>query len=160
MKQLKNIFFLAIIALIIYLAFFIPKRITIDGNWTVSKILLDGKSLTDSKKDTLTYHSLELFKPKYNVQIHGDSLIIKKGKHKIGAKYKIQQGQNGNHLIYFASNEKALNGEFQLNIDTVVTSDTFYKVYLDIVANSTQIAVEKDVHVEPWKPRPIQKGRP
>lgn len=114
----------------------------------------------ETKKDIAYSHSLEIFKSKYLVKISRDSLIIEKGKHKIGAKYKIQQGQNGNHLIYFTSDEKALNGEFQLNIDTVVTSDTFYKMYLDIVANYTQIAVEKDVHVEPWKPRPIQKGKP
>ncbi len=160
MKLLKNIFLFAFVVVIIYLAFFIPKSINIEGNWSVSKIVLDGKSLISSKKDTLFYHSLELFKPKYNVQIHRDSLIIKKGEHKIGAKYTIQQGKNGDHLIYFASNEKALNGAFQLTFDTLVTSASFYNVYVDIVSNSTQLSIQKEVYVKPWKPRPIQRGKP
>jgi len=159
-KLLKNIFLFAFVVVIIYLAFFIPKRIRIDGTWSVSKILLDGKSLIDSKKDTLFYHSLELFKPKYVAHIDGDSLIIKKGEHKIGTKYIIQQGKNGNHLINLTSNEQTLNGTFQITFDTLVTSASFYNVYVDIVSNSTQLSLQKEVYVKPWKPRPIERGKP
>lgn len=128
--------------------------------WSPTKIVLDGKSLLKTKKDTANFRSLGIFESHYLVIISQDSLVIKNRRQRIGAKYKIQRGQNGNHLIYLASDEKELNGAFQLTIDTVVTSSTFYEVYLDIVANSTQIALKKGVHVAPWKPRPPQRGRP
>lgn len=122
--------------------------------------MLDGKSLLKTKKDTANFRSLGILESHYQVKISRDSVVIEKGKQRIGAKYKIQRGQNGNHLIYFASDEKELNGPFQLTIDTVVTRSTFYEVYLDIVAHSTQIVLKKGVHVPPWKPRAPQKGRP
>jgi hypothetical protein len=159
-KLFKIIILIALVSGIIYVAFFIPKRINIDGNWSVSTIVLDGKSLTDTKNDTVFHRSLEFFKPKHIAQISRDSLFIQNGGHKIAAKYKIQQGTNGNHLIYFVSNEKALNGAFQITFDTLVTSQSFYNVYVDIVSNSTQLSLQKEVYVKPWKPRPIQRGKP
>ena len=160
MKLLKNIFLFAFVVVIIYLAFFIPKSISIDGMWSTTKIVIDGVSLTDTKQDSFNYRPLEIFKPTYIVLINRDSMFILKGKHKIRAKYKIQQGKIGNHTIYLSSSEKALNGAFQLTIDTSVTNVSYYKVYMDIVSNSTQLSLEKDVYVKPWKPRPIERGKP
>lgn len=136
------------------MAFYKPDKINIEGTWYAEKIILEGNSVYPSKIDSLFIgvNTTEILVNEWK-----DSLYIINGR-KIGASFIIKKNTDGNHLINLSSNEKSLNGDFKLKVDTLFLDSVRYQIRVNIESDSTLLYFKRNVQIKPWKPKPPFRG--
>lgn len=155
MKILKyTIIFFAII-LLFYLAFYKNDKINIEGSWFPEKIIFEGRLIYPSKTDSLF---IGVNRTEILVNEWKDSLYIINGKNKIGVSYNIKERINGNHVINLKSNEKSLNGNFKLKVDTLFLDAVRYQIRVNIESDSTLLYFKRNLQIKPWKPQRPWRG--
>lgn len=155
MKTLKFIIISLVIISVFALAFYKKDTVNIEGTWIPEKIILNDEILFPTKIDSLLRGSTTS-----NIIISEwtDSLYIVSGKEKIASRFKIQKNKNGNHLIQLSSEEKALNGIFNLKVDTLFHDSVTYEIKVEIQSNSNLLKFKKILHIKPWKPEYPRRG--
>src|SRR6478672_12055396 len=112
--NIKKIAVLIVVATLIgYFAFFENGGITIEGNWERKKIVLDGRELHLSASDSILQLGKEVSINKWT-----DSIRIPNGKKELTAHFTMEEN-NGIYYLELSSQEKALNGKFVMEIDTI-----------------------------------------
>lgn len=131
------------------------KQINLEGNWTPTKIVIDGNDILSS--DPLSEHfsianQITIIRGKNQI------LISVGGKEKI-ASYIIKKNDLGKNYIELSSKEKALNGDFEMKIDTIDSGPQEYIVEVKLHSKKTHINFQKNIIVPPWKPEPPRRGQ-
>lgn len=153
MKTIKIIIISAILILMLFLAFYKTNSLNIEGNWEGRKIVIDGEQLYPKAIDSF-FHIY----PQIIINGWGNSISIPTDKDDLKANFSIKQTADKKYQIILKSNKKALNGNFNLSIDTIHLGPLFYKVLIEIESEKTKIYFEKQVILEPWKPEFPRKG--
>lgn len=155
MKTLKIIIISIVVITVFVLAFYKEDTINIEGKWIPEKIVLNDKVLFPTKLDSIFIDT-----PSSNIVITEwtDSLYIVSGKENIASRFEIQKNKNGNHLIHLSSKEKALNGIFNMKIDTLFHDSVTYEIKVEIQSNSNLLKFKKILHIKPWEPWYPKKG--
>ncbi|MVO09381.1 hypothetical protein GOQ30_09445 [Flavobacterium sp. TP390] len=151
MKILKYVLVLFFFSGVLYLAFYTPDTVNIEGNWDLDELVLQGEKIYSAKKEN------QLFPKEYNkvyVNEWKDSLHIESVLNKeITATYKTKRGNKGNHMIYLISDEKALNGDFSLHVDTIFYDKVRFQIKFSIQSEATILKFSRNVLTTPWKPQ-------
>ena len=155
MKTIKYIILLFFINSILYLAFYKNDKINIEGTWFPEKIILEGNLIYPLKIDSLY---IGVYRTEILVNEWTDSLYIINGRNKIGISYIIKKNINGNHLINLSSNEKSLNGDFKLKVDTLFFDAVRYQIRVNIESDSTLLYFKRNLQIKPWKPQRPWRG--
>lgn len=152
--MIKRILVSFFVVIIIFLAFYKPKGINLDGNWKTKKIVLDGKKIYP---DTLAkfFH----FAPEILIKGMTKSISIPIGSNNIIAKLYYIEKINGIYKMRLSSNEKSLNGNFDMLVDTLDIKPQSYRVEVKLIANKTLIQFQKHIFLKPWKPEFPRRGQ-
>jgi hypothetical protein len=153
MKSLKYIGLGIIVCIVCYAISYKSKTLNIEGTWVAEEIILDAEPYY--RRSTYDPYLQEL---RIIINNWSDSISIPNGNKFLFAKYKIV---NNNQKISLTSLTAALNGVFNIEIDTIFSSSREYKIFLKFEKDKTAIHLYRDVIIKPIKPRGIgQRGRP
>lgn len=155
MKYLKIISVITFIVALFYLAFYKTNKINIEGNWDPEEIVLNNKKVFP--KGIVDSLFKDFSREQISINEWTDSIYLHQ--EKISAKYSIRE-ENNKKLITLSSNEKALNGDFELKVDTIYFDDKSYQIKVEILSESTYLKFYKNLHILPWKPQIPRKGLP
>ena len=157
MKFLKIFVISSILIFILYLAYFKNKESIIDGHWFAKEIIFDGKQIFPTSMN-------EYFKINSEVNIDSwkDSISINIpiGNKNISASYLLVKNNSNNYEIHLKSKEKALNGTFKLELDTIKLQTNFYLIDMKMKFKNSLIHLERMIDTTPPKPVIPQKGKP
>ena len=154
MKRIKIVFISLLVTFILYFSFYKPNKISIEGNWDIQKIVLDGKQIYPSKIDQYLKFEQPLV-----INDWSNSILIPTKKKDVSVNYEIKKNSDKTFKIILSSNEKALNGDFAIKLDTTFSSPRNYKVFLKISSSKTIFQLEKEVNIIPKKPEFPRKGQ-
>lgn len=136
-------------------AFYKPNGINLEGNWKAKMIILDGKkNYPDTLADYLN------FAPEVIINRWSKTMSIPINRKDITAEFQYANEDKDHLRIELLSTEKALNGNFDIIIDTLNTGPQSYIVDVKLTSNKTVINFEKQVIIPPWKPEFPKRGRP
>ena len=62
-------------------------------------------------------------------------------------------------LKKLSSAEKALNGKFNLKVDTLQLGPLAYKILIEIESKKTSLSFQREVLLQPWKPEFPKRGQ-
>lgn len=155
MKWFKRTIISISIISILFLAFYKPKGINLEGKWNVNEIILDGE-----KKYPDTLANFIDFAPEVIINGWSKTIIIPISRKKITAKLKYTDKEKDHYKIRLFSTEKSINRSFDVIVDTLTTGPQSYVVNVLLKSNKTLISLEKSVIIPPWKPEFPRKGRP
>lgn len=148
MRVIKIVVIFFVIVLLFVLAFCQESdKVNIEGSWKPEKIILNGKIIFPTKLDSLF---IGIASTEILINEWMDLLCISNGRNKIEANYIINK-TNGNHLIRLSSNMKALNGDFNLKVDTLFLDSVRYQIIVNIERDSTLINFQRIVQIKPWE---------
>lgn len=154
MKVIKIIFISLLVAFVLYFAFYTPDKINIEGNWNIKKIVLDGEQIFPSELDKYLKFEQPLV-----INEWSNSIQIPVMNKDIPVNYEIKKKSDNTFKIILSSDEKALNGDFDIELDTTIFGPRNYKVFLKIGSDKTIFQLEKDVYIIPKKPEFPRKGQ-
>ena len=154
-KIIKIVIISIFLCLGIYFIVWNSKQINLEGNWTATKIVIDGEDFlaSDSIRKYLTIANQVTI-------IRGENqiLISVANKEKL-ANYIIKKKDFGKNYIELSSKEKALNGNFEMKIDTIDLGPQEYLVKVKLHSKKTFLNFQKKVIVPPWEPEPPRRGQ-
>lgn len=140
---------------LLFLAFYKPKKINLEGNWEIKKIVLDGKKIYP---DTLA--KFILIAPEIVINNWTKSISIPVNRKKIEVHLQYLEAKNQDYKISLSSNVKSLNGIFDVIIDTSDIKPKSYTVDVELKSYKTHIYFQKHVIIPPWKPERHRRGTP
>ena len=155
MKNIKSLTIGIFVIFIVFLAFYKPEKINIEGEWNVRDIILDNEVFYKYDPNDEFY----IPKPKIQINNWSDSLFIIEGKREISASFEIEKNDRNNYNVVLSSKEKSLNGNFNLEIDTIHTGSRSYKVNATLKLNKTLIFFQRQINIGPWKPDFPKRGK-
>lgn len=156
MKWFKRIIVSILIIGIPFFAFYKPKKLNLEGNWEAKAIVLEGNKIYP---DTIA----EFFDidPEIIINSWTKSISIPIYRKNVEANLEYVKSSNGKYKIKLFSSEKALNGYFDVTVDTLEVEEQSYTVHVKLESKKTIIHFEKHVIIPPWKPEfPKRNGRP
>jgi len=156
MKAIKVIIIGIAIILVAIFLLKKPKNLNLEGHWTATKIVFNGKDLLASDPMAKLFpNSNEVF-----ISQWADSLqIITASQYKANASFEIVNAQKAFSQIILTSTTPSLNGNFAMQIDTTHIGPQAYRVSVKIGSNKTVLHFEKFVNIPPWKPEFPKKGK-
>jgi hypothetical protein len=130
------------------------KQINLEGDWTATKVIIDGEDIISDPIDQYftILNQVTIIRGK-------NQILISVGEKKRLANYNIKKNDIGKNYIVLSSKEKALNGNFEMKIDTIDLGPQEYLVKVKLHSKKTYINFEKQVIVPPWKPEPPRRGQ-
>jgi hypothetical protein len=158
-KKKPNI--IKIIIIIIFLGFGIflikwnSKQINLEGNWTATKIIIDGEDILASDsiaKYFILTNQITIIRGK-------NQILISVDEKKRLANYIVKKNDIGKNCLQLSSKEKALNGNFEMKIDTIDLGPQEYLVKVKLHSKKTYIDFQKQVIIPPWKPELPRRGQ-
>lgn len=155
MKWFKRVILSILIIGIIFFAFYKPKNLNLEGNWKPKTIVLEGKKIYP---DAIS----EFFNINSEIIINNwtKSISVPTKSKNIEAYFEYFKTNQGKYRIKLFSKEKALNGNFDVIIDTFDIEKQSYKVDVKFTTKNSLIHFQKQVNIPPWKPKLPIKGRP
>ncbi len=153
-KKIKVSISIIIVGCLVFLATYKPDKINIEGNWIAKEILLNGEKIYPSEVDKYLKVDKEIIISNWSNEIY-----IPSTKKNILAKYEIVKNSDNNFFVYLTSKEKSLNGNFEINIDTINLGPLTYQVNMKLKSRKSHLYLEKTVHLKPWKPELPRKGQ-
>lgn len=139
----------------LFLAFYKPNRVNLEGNWKAKKIIINGKKIYP---DSLaTYISID---PEIVINNWSKTISIPIDRKDIEVQIQYLEAKKNNYKIRLTSSKKSLNGIFDLKIDTFDIKPTSYTVDVELKSNKTIIYFQKHIIIPPWKPDFPRRGRP
>jgi hypothetical protein len=154
MKRIEIVLISLLVAFILYFAFYKPNKISIEGNWDIQKIVLDGKQIYPTEVDKYLKFEQPLI-----INNWSNSILIPGMNEDVSVKYEIKRNYDETFNIVLSSNEKALNGDFAIKLDTTFTTMRNYKVFLKIGSGKTTFQLKKEINIIPKKPEFPRKGQ-
>ncbi|GAB3724511.1 hypothetical protein [Flavobacterium koreense] len=154
MKRIEIVLISLLVAFILYFAFYKPNKISIEGNWDIQRIVLDGKQIYPTEVDKYLKFEQPLI-----INNWSNSILIPGMNEDVSVNYEIKKNPDDSFKIVLSSNEKALNGDFAIKLDTTFSSPRNYKVFLKISSSKTIFQLEKEVNIIPKKPEFPRKGQ-
>ena len=155
MKWFKRITISILTIGFLFLAFYKPKKINLEGNWETKKIILDGKKIYP---DTLA--KFIFIAPEIVINSWTKSISIPIYRKNIEANLQYLEIAKRNYKIRLSSIEKSLNGIFDVTVDTFDIKSESFTVDVKLKSNKTLIHFQKHVIIPPWKPEFPRRGRP
>ena len=154
MKRIKIVFISLLVVFVLYFAFYKPNKISIEGNWDIQKIVLDGKQIYPTEVDKYLKFEQPLI-----INNWSNSILIPGMNEDVSVNYEIKKNSDDSFKIVLSSNEKALNGDFAIKLDTTFTTMRNYKVFLKIGSGKTTFQLKKEINIIPKKPEFPRKGQ-
>ncbi|KAF2328559.1 hypothetical protein [Flavobacterium daemonense] len=153
-KIIKFIIICIFICFGIYFIVWNSKQINLEGVWTPTKIVIDGKNF-------MTDNVLNDFEGANQIIINNwsNSIDISTFDIDTSAQFSIEKDNKDNTEIILTSKEKALNGDFEMKIDTIDLGPQEYLVKVELHSKKNYINFQKRVIVPPWKPEPPRRGQ-
>ena len=157
MKTIKFIIISFVLISLFILAFYKTDKISIEGTWSPEKIILNEQIIFPSKIDSLFFgvSATTIIISDWN-----DSLYLIDGNERIGSQFMIERKSDNKHLIHLSSKQKALNGTFNLKVDTLFIDELTYEIRVEIESKSSLLAFKRKVSTMPWKPKYPVRGLP
>ena len=155
MKWFKRLIISILTIVLLFLAFYNPKRINLEGNWETKKIVLDGKKIYP---DTLA--KFILIDPEIVINNWSKSISIPVNRENIEVHLQYLESKKPDYKIRLSSSEKSLNGIFEVTIDTSDIKPKSYTVDVKLKSHKTLICFQKHVIIPPWKPSRHRRGTP
>lgn len=153
-KKLIALIIIILLGCFIFLAFYKSDKINIEGTWVAKEIVLNGEQIYPTEINKYLKVDSEIKVNNWNNEIY-----IPLYKKEIYANYKIVKNSNNAFLIYLTSKEKSLNGNFEINIDTLHLGPLMYHVNVKLKSGTTHLYFEKTVRLKPWKPEFPRRGQ-
>jgi hypothetical protein len=152
-KFLTRLLIGGLLCVVLYFAFYQPDYINIEGEWTIDTIVLNGKKTlpTEGSKNTRVVFT------HVTINSWSKTLVIHNRNQEIPVRFTYLDDR---YTIQLNSREKAFNGLFRLELDTLSQSENFFDVFLKINSEQTQIALKRTVYIPPFKPQKIRRGMP
>ena len=149
-----------LVGVLIFMVFFVvfnkSKKLTIEGKWQTTKLVIDGT-------DVIASQEINRYFDVGNQTVFNywnDSLTISTISYPdFNAKFKVENDKNNNYKILLSSRETALNGTFTMEVDTTHIGPQAYIVNLKIYLDNTILCLKRDVNIPPWKPEVPRKGQ-
>lgn len=155
MKWIKFIIIAIFIISGLYLFRSNSKKINLEGNWKVSKIILKGKIIYPSNSlDTLISIEPELIIDGWTKRLNCSMFS-----NKVNASYIILGNSKAHNAIKLLSKSSPLNGIFKLTIDTIHIGPQTYRVNVKLQSGSTLLDFYRERIIPPWKPEFPKRGR-
>ena len=156
MKVIKIIILSILLSLCVFLILRNSKKINLEGDWTATKIVLNGKKIFPTDPPD-KYFDLQ---NQIIINNWSHSIVVSAGENEINTNFIIKEndGRN-NRTILLTSKENSLNGSFNIEIDTIHTGPQSYRVDVKLQSGKTYLYFERQVAIPPWKPEFPKKGR-
>lgn len=155
MKWLTRFIIFTLILVLLFFAFYKPKKINLEGNWETKKIILNGKKIYP---DTLS--KFIFIPPNIVINNWSKSISIPLNQKKIKVHLEYLESKNSNSKVRLYSKEKLLNGIFDVKIDTFNIQPKSFTVAVELKSHKTFISFQKKVIISEWKPSRHRKGTP
>lgn len=165
MKHWKTILLLLFFGMLLVFAFYKIDRPNLQGEWLADKIIIDGKTVYKIPEKVLGKISFTGFSP-IHPEIKIDDRLDELTIYRIGsdengninAKFQLRQMPDGKWQMDLTSSEKALNGKFDLQLDTLNTAQYKFRIDATLSSGKTLIRFHKEVHTRPQKPKLPRRG--
>jgi hypothetical protein len=152
--MVKKLVISILIIIFISFALYKPKGINLEGKWKAKMIIVDGKKIYP---DTLA--NFIDFDPEIIINGWTKSISIPVYRKNINASLQYLETEKGKYQIKLSSHEKALNGIFDVIIDTLDVKKQSFRVDVKLKSNKTLIFFQKHVIIPPWKPEFPRRGQ-
>uniref|UniRef100_UPI00404ADD85 hypothetical protein n=1 Tax=Flavobacterium sp. TaxID=239 RepID=UPI00404ADD85 len=161
MKWFKRIIISIVVIFFVFAAFYKTNKINLDGDWKIRKIVFDGKKIYP---DTLvmasnigSYINIGSF---IKIDNFSQTIFISINGKTTEAHLEYLEPQHQNTQVKLSSNEKSLNGVFDVTIETSDVSAKSYIVDVELKSHQTLICFQKQVIIPPLVTSSRQWGRP
>lgn len=154
MKTIKTLITFGILTLLFFFACHRSSQIDIEGNWSAKKIVFNGKQIYPSKMDNYFDVNREIV-----ISNWSDEMYIPFIKDGVTAHFTIETNSLGKSQVKLTSNEKALNGNFAVAIDTLHLGPLAYRISVTLQSKKTLLYFQREVQRKPWKPEFPRKGQ-
>ena len=155
MKWFKRLIISILTIGLLFLAFYNPKKLNLEGNWETMSIVIDGKRIYP---DTLS--KFIFISPEIVINNWSKSISIPVNREYIEVNLQYLESKKKDYKIRLSSKEKSLNGIFDVTIDTSDIMPKSYTVDVELKSNKTLISFQKRVIIPPWKPSRHRRGTP
>ena len=156
MKVIKIIILSILLSLCVFLILRNSEKINLEGDWTATKIVLNGKEIFPTDPPD-KYFDLQ---NQIVINNWSHSIVISAGGNEINTNFIIKENDDrNNRTILLTSKENSLNGNFNIKIDTIHTGPQSYRVDVKLQSGKTYLYFERQVAIPPWKPEFPKKGR-
>ncbi|MBL7887856.1 MAG: hypothetical protein JNJ52_14000 [Flavobacterium sp.] len=153
-SKVKLLIIITLIGCLAFLAFYKSNKINIEGTWIAKKIVLDGVQIYPTKVNEYLKVEQEI-----NISNWDNKIYIPLLQKNINASYEIVKNTNNDYLVHLTSEEKSLNGNFQIAIDTVHLGPLTFQVNAKLKSGKTHLYFQKTIHLKPWKPEFPRRGQ-
>jgi hypothetical protein len=152
MKFFKIVLLGLIIVPLIFVICNKSEKPNLAGDWVAKQILINEKQIYPAEID-------QYIETAYQVRIDDLSDSIFMYRDHISARYKRIKSHTDEEYFILSSKESALNGKFNLAIDTIHIGPRSYKVHLKLQSKKTIIYLQRTINIGPWKPEFPRKGQ-
>lgn len=152
MKKIKIIGLSSIILFMIYLSFYQKDAISLEGNWSAKRIVIDGKSLYPTE-----IHNYLDFEEEILINDWNKSISLPNPNKTLNIKYDIIIQGKDRYQIELKSNITTLNGTFPLQLDTLHLGPLAYDVYATIQSKNLLISMVRKVRFHKYEPELLNK---
>ena len=146
----------------LFFAFYKPSKINLEGEWMLKKILFNGKDVfTIHPEEEITFNLSPLYNltPQVKINNWNDSIYIFNREKSIRASLNIKYDQKEPYAL-LSSNEKLLNGKFDLKIDTLNASQAGpgrYNVNVELTSKNAYLNFIREVYPKPPQKVPLPR---
>lgn len=154
MKAIKILITTSVLILLFFFACHRSNKFDIEGNWVAKKIVLNGEEVFPTK--TAAYFDVDR---EIIISNWTDEIYIPFAKEGIRAHFVIETNNRNQPQVTLTSDEKALNGDFAVAIDTVHLGPLAYRILVTLQSKKTVLHFQREVHRKPWKPEFPRKGQ-
>lgn len=159
--MIKKVIIFLFVAGVLFFAFY-ERPFTLEGDWIGKEIVLNGKKINVAPVDDSQVHFIYEVDENPNITINdwSDSLYISAHSYKMSAKVKMEYNEDGKSYMIMSSNENALNGKFDLIIDTIRNYSKEPKAFrVDVIMKSKNayLYLQREVYPQPPKKVPLPR---
>ena len=155
MKWFKRIVLSSLGLAFIFFAFYEKREINLEGIWKTKTIILNGQKIYP---DTIA--KFINFSPEIIIDGWTNSISVPIDRKNVHANLEYIQTKKGKFKMKLFSSQKALNGIFDVKIDTSNIQPKSYTVDVELKSHKTLISFKKNVIITPWNPGRHRKGTP
>jgi len=161
MKWFKKTILIFVLIFMGFMAFYKTNKINLDGHWKTRKIVLDGKRIyPDTLVKAINIGSFKNIDSGIKIDNLSQKILISVNGKTTEAHLQYIESQNQNHQVRLSSNEKSLNGIFDVTIEKSNITANSYIVDVELKSHQTLICFQKQVVIPPLKSGSGQRGRP
>ncbi|RZJ70365.1 hypothetical protein [Flavobacterium sp.] len=153
MKYIRLTVISIFVVFVLFFAFKKPEGYEIAGKWYAGKIVLNGKTVHSDTSKKFSY----VYEPNVQILTSTKEILFFLGDSAIKANFELEK-INGKKQLILSSREKALNGIFEMEIDSVLKNPRDLQIEVRLRSGKTFLQFGKKVHIDNFNPQFPRKG--